>query len=153
MWAELGRKNVFRYLGFYVHGFTGDVLIPLLFYKRRLLLFLMVFGIWRNGHFMNCHSMYFYPTVITNLFMYTSLPSKYLLSWGVFLKRSRECPEIKEKFVWPTSLKQHYNLAKRGKGLAEFYQWQHCWLDRCFLDSERSYQVTMWPLSLISESV
>lgn len=47
----------------------------------------------------------------------------------------RECPEIKEKFVWPTSLKQHYNLAKRGKGLAEFYQWQHCWLDRCFLDS------------------
>lgn len=34
----------------------------------------------------------------------------------------RECPEIKEKFVWPTSLKQHYNLAKRGKGLAEFYQ-------------------------------
>lgn len=26
----------------------------------------------------------------------------------------RECPEIKEKFVWPTSLKQHYNLAKRG---------------------------------------
>lgn len=60
----------------------------------------------------------------------------------------RECPEIKEKFVWPTSLKQHYNLAKRGKGLAEFYQWQHCRLDRCFLDSERSYQVTMWPLSL-----
>lgn len=81
----------------------------------------MVFGIWRNGHFMNCHSMYFYPTVITNLFMYTSLPSKYLLSWGVFLKRGSVL-KLKRNLFWPTSLKQHYNLAKRGKGLAEFYQ-------------------------------